>query len=74
MQLDNDIEKSASSCNDIISGTFRNILFDFKDVNIVKKEIEILNSEIRVEKNKVSLEDIIGLKGDNSYKFNKNEN
>lgn len=58
-QIDNNIEENVSLCKGIINITFRNILFDFKDVTSIKEKIKELELKIKEEKESVKLKDII---------------
>lgn len=59
MQLDNNIEKNASSCKDVIDGTFENIFFKFEDINTIKEQIKKLEVQMNEDKANIELKDII---------------
>lgn len=58
-QLDNNIEKSASSCKDIIDRTFEYIFFKFEDINAIKEQINELEIQMNEEKENIELKNII---------------
>lgn len=58
-QLNNNIDIAESSCREIINITFKNILFDFKDIDSVRDEIEILKMKMNEQKESIKLKEII---------------
>jgi GTPase SAR1 family protein len=58
-QLDEIIDQNTSLCEEIMDKTFRNILFDFKDIETVRGGIRKLEVEITQEREKIQLIDIV---------------
>lgn len=58
-QLNNNIDITEKFCREIINITFKNILFDFKDIDSVREEIEILKMKMSEQKESIKLKEII---------------
>ena len=58
-QLNDNIDITENSCREIINITFKNILFDFKDIDSVREEIEILKKKMSEQKESITLKEII---------------
>lgn len=58
-QLNDNIDKYANSCSEILNVTFKDILFNFTDVESIKKEVEIIKQNINKERENIKLKDII---------------
>ena len=58
-KLYDSIDMHAQSCRDIIDITLKDILFSFKDLDILKDQIEELKIEMEEERKNIELKDLI---------------
>ena len=58
-QLNNNINLVDKSCREIINITFKNILFDFEDIDSIREEIEIFKMRMSEQKENIKLKEII---------------
>lgn len=61
------IDRNYDNCKEILNDTFKDLLFDFNDVENVISSIDNLYKNIDLELKHCSLEDIVGISGKDEY-------